>query len=253
MNKKDIQALQKGFKNFRDFILELCFPNKCILCKELCTSEICDKCIAQYPISLEKRCMCCSKFIKDLELEFCEDCIKLKKNFEQGGSLWKHEGKVQESIYRFKYKNHRIYAKEYGRLLTETYAIKLRQWKPQAIVAVPVHKSRQRKRGYNQAQLLVDEVIKNVNKGFGVNLKDLGGVLFRNKSTTFQKKLDNKQRVENIQGAFGIKKDIKLPERILIVDDIYTTGATLNELAKLLKKKGAKEVYFLAISIGQGF
>lgn len=253
MNKKGIQVFLKGYKSFKNIMLELLYPNTCILCGNISIRGICQICNKEYPINLENRCMCCSKIMKDCENEYCQDCIKVEKHFIQGGSLWLHKGKVQESIYRFKYKNHRIYGETFAQLILGTYGEKLKEWKPQAILGVPVHRARRKVRGYNQAEILSIELSREIKIKYGVHMDDITKCLYRNKKTIVQKKLDNKDRVKNIQGAFGIRGEVVLPKKVLIIDDIYTTGATINEIAKLLKKNGVNEVYFLTISIGQGF
>lgn len=197
--------------------------------------------------------MCCSKPMLTLELEYCQDCIKSKKLFKQGGSLWKHQGDVKGSIYRFKYNNHRIYAKAYAHLIVTNYKHLLVKWKADALIAVPIHSSRRRKRGYNQAGILTTEIQKEINNTFHVGIIDISDSMKRVKSTGYQKELDNRERKLNMQSVFRLKGNIKVPEKVIIVDDIYTTGATVNEIAKVLLKNGAKEVYFLTISIGQGF
>lgn len=234
-------------------ILNLIYPPTCILCQSLSTTGLCEKCKVDYPITIDKRCMRCSKFIEDKESEYCQDCKGSKKYFIQGVSLWVHKGKVKKSIYRFKYQNHRIYAREYAKLIVFYYGDKIKEWGPEAVVGVPIHKSRFRSRGYNQAQVLAKAIVDEIKLVYGVDIKECTRDTYRNKNTGFQKRLDNKQRIKNLQGVFGVKKGVVLPNKLLIIDDIYTTGATLNELAKILKENGAMELYFITISIGQGF
>ncbi len=252
MNKNDIQALQKGLENFNNFLLDLFYPPVCVMCGRLSSEGLCEECKKDYPINLGKRCLRCSKFIEDVEKEYCQDCIKVKKHFIQGVSLWKHSGRVKQSVYRFKYQNHRVYAKVYANLLVKVYGDKLKLWAPQAILGVPVHRSRERSRGYNQAHVLSKAIVSEIRQEFGLDIPEITHYTYRDKNTGFQKVLDDKQRIQNLQGVFGLKEGIVLPEKVLIIDDIYTTGATLNELAKLLKKNGVKDVYFMCISIGQG-
>lgn len=76
--------------------------------------------------------------------------------------------------------------------------------------------------------------------------------LFRVRRTRPQKQLDDQEREQNLQGAFGISRRWRAPANVLVVDDIYTTGSTIHKAAKLLKKAGVEKVYFLTISIGQG-
>lgn len=252
MNKQDIQALQNVLKNFSEIILCLLYPYTCVLCGSLCDDGFCNRCKKEYPFIMGARCMCCSAPIKLSATEYCDACMGTKKAFHQGGSLWLHTGEIKRSVYRFKYHNHRIYARTYARLLVQMYQEKLMEWKPHCIIGVPIHKDRKKIRAYNQADVLGVEVCKEIKTQLEVYIPFEKNLTQRNKTTTFQKKLNNKERSLNIHSVFEVNTEIILPKKILIVDDIYTTGATLNELTKVLKKAGVEEVYFLTISIGQG-
>lgn len=249
MNKRDIQALVNGFKNFSACALELFYPSVCVICGRLSAHGVCEKCKKEYPIIMESKCMCCGKPIEKEEAEFCEDCKSNKKLFYQGRSLWVHRDKVKTSIYLFKYKNRRIYGETYAKLLVAVYGRLIEEWNPSCIIPVPVHKKRRRKRGYNQAEVLAQYLVQELRGNISLNTR----LISRNKETGFQKVLDNKQRKKNISGAFKISREYEVPETVLIVDDIYTTGATMNEMAKILRGAGVRKVVFLTISVGQGY
>lgn len=253
MNKKDIQALKRGFRSFNIFIMQLFYPNKCVMCGKLSEKDICDRCKITHPVIAEPRCMCCGKPVHSDEIEYCNDCMIQVRFYDQGRSLWLHSGNVKKSIYRFKYKNNRINAKVYARLLVEFNQTFLERWKPEGIVPIPIHAKRRRKRGYNQAEVLAREIKEELQKEMYREVPIITDVIYRKKETKYQKKLDNYQRRKNIKGAFGMKKSKKLPASILVVDDIYTTGATIQEVSKLLRDFGVEQVVFLTISIGQGF
>ncbi len=193
--------------------------------------------------------MCCGKPIVEEEAEYCQDCQENLPKFTQGRSLWLHKGEVKQSIYQFKFHNRRVYGDVYGRLLAKRYERYLVKWDIDYIVPVPIHSHRRRIRGYNQAEVLAKAFQNHLIVKIPIDNK----LLYRKKETIFQKKLDNKQRRSNIRGAFGLQKKCIIEKNILVIDDIYTTGATLNEIATVLKKNGASNVYFLTISIGQGF
>ena len=111
---------------------------------------------------------------------------------------------------------------------------------------IPLHASRKRQRGFNQSEVIAR------------GLAELTGipcrtdVLFRIRKTVPQKRLDPIGRTANLKGAFGVSKRWNACENVLLIDDIYTTGATVEKAAKMLKKAGCRNVYFLTISIGQG-
>ncbi len=249
MNKNVIQALMKGYKNFRKITLELLYPNTCVLCGELSYYGVCDNCKTHNPLIHEPRCMRCGKPINSEEKEYCNDCANGNKSFEQGRSLWLHSGNVKQSIYRFKYKNKRIYTKTYAYLFVREFGVWIEQWKPDCIIPIPIHSKRRRERGYNQAEILASAI----REELGNSIPVMTGVIYRKRVTIHQKKLDNHQRRKNIKGAFGMRNSRGLPRKVLVIDDIYTTGATLQEVSKLLQEHGVREVRFLTISLGQGF
>lgn len=249
MNKSDIQVLTNGYKNFKELIKELCYPTTCILCGELDSRGLCAKCAKKNQIIQEPRCMCCGKPLYEYEQEYCNDCVINKKLFQQGRSLWLHKHEVKHSIYRFKYKNKRVYGEKYAELLVKEYGETIANWKPECILPIPVHKHRKRQRGYNQSEILAKALAEELNREYQVNIRVEANVLQRKKETVFQKKLDNRQRRKNLKGAFSMQSEGELPKRILIVDDIYTTGATLQEISKVLVNSGAENVFFLTISI----
>lgn len=252
MNRQDIQVWTNVYKSFKEVIEELLYPSTCVLCGKLEASGLCDRCKKKNPRIREPRCMCCGKPIQKEEEELCSDCMIQKKSFVQGRSLWLHRKEVKQSIYLFKYKNRRIYADKYAELLVKQYEDVLKQWKPQCIIPVPVHPRRRRMRGYNQAEVLGRALRCQIEQRMGVQLPIVVGSVCRKKQTIYQKKLDNRQRRKNISGAFQVQVGYSFPNTVLVVDDIYTTGATLQELSKVLVKAGVENVYFLTISIGQG-
>ena len=113
------------------------------------------------------------------------------------------------------------------------------------IVPVPLHSRRKRKRGFNQAEIVAKVLSENT------EIAMEAGAVKRIKATIPQKDLGDKGRKRNIRGAFTVQKNVK-GENIVLIDDIYTTGSTLDEAARVLKKAGAENVYFLTVSIGQG-
>ena len=153
---------------------------------------------------------------------------------------------MADSISRFKYGGRTEYASFYGRELYE----KKRQWlmaiRPQALVPVPVHASRKRKRGYNQAELIAREL--SACSGIPVNT----ALIRRERKTRPLKALSQTERQNNLKRAFKIcQNDVKL-KTIVIIDDIYTTGSTVDEMARVLAGAGVTRVYFMALTIGRG-
>ena len=120
----------------------------------------------------------------------------------------------------------------------------IRRWNPDVIIPVPLHRARRRKRGYNQAQILAE------NLGRMLRIPVDSKSLARKKKTSPQKKLGHNERKKNLKNAFAVTPAFRPVRK---VHDIYTTGNTLDAAAKSLKEKGVEKVYFLTISIGQGY
>ena len=132
----------------------------------------------------------------------------------------------------------------YSQEVVERLGEQLRLWNPDAIIGVPLHKARERKRGYNQAEILASQISDKMGIPFEKKM------VLRQKNTLPQKGLDALQRQNNLKKAFIIREnDVKL-DTVLIIDDIYTTGSTVDEIAKTLQLSGVRRVYFLALAGG---
>lgn len=232
-------------------ILKLClgilYPQTCCFCGKVSRKPICKACEGKITYIKEPRCKKCGKPVRYPEQEYCMDCGRERKNFEQGRSLWIHKGLVPWSIYQFKYHNKRIYGEFYAKELYRLYGRKIKEWEIDVIVPVPLHPKKRRIRGYNQAEILAKELGKL--SGIPVETKWISRVRY----TEPQKKLDNKERKKNLRDAFYVDGDRKIYSRVLLIDDIYTTGSTIDTIAKQLLEKCNKKTWFFTISIGQDF
>ena len=190
--------------------------------------------------------MKCGKPVRYKEQEYCYDCSRTYHYFDRGAGLWLHKEPVSTSIYQFKYHNQRFCADFYALEMAGRYGALITEWSPEAIVPVPLHSTRRRKRGYNQAEILADEI------GGIFHIPVLNQLIRRVKDTDPQKKLDHRKRKQNIKKAFVPAAHVGKMRAVLIIDDIYTTGATIDAVAKVLKDESIQKVYFLTVSIGQG-
>lgn len=190
--------------------------------------------------------MHCGKPLQREEEEYCRDCGNRSSHIRQGRSVWLHRGRVPGAIYRFKYHNKRRYGKVFASEMARCFGDELKRWGIGLIVPVPLHASRKRRRGFNQAEVIADEL----SRLTGIPMRN--DVLFRIRRTRPQKQLGENERRQNLQGAFAVRKNLDLSENLLLIDDIYTTGSTVERCAKMLRLAGAENVYFLTISIGQG-
>ena len=191
--------------------------------------------------------MKCGKQLETEEQEYCHDCATREHVFDRGVAAFAYSDSMKKSMYAFKYNNRREYAQFYADAIAEKYGDIIKIWGPQVIVPVPLHKARLRKRGYNQAEILA----KALSRRLGIPVD--AGCLLRIKNTTPQKKLNDRQRCNNINNAFQMTKYSVEYKKILLIDDIYTTGATINECAMVMKKSGVEKVFFATVCIGRGF
>ena len=208
-----------------DLILNLLFPEKCVLCQKLLTKGEIDLC---------KPCRCDNSAF---------DHRKSTPQFlDSFAAVWYYEGNVRNSLLRFKFGGTRCYAKSYGRLL----AMHLQQEYPEGwdiLTWIPVSSRRKRKRGYDQVKLIADAA------GRELGMKPTP-LLKKIRHNPPQSSLsDASHRSANVLGAYRVI-DPKLiaGRRILLLDDILTTGATASECARVLKAAGAKEVHCAAMA-----
>lgn len=190
--------------------------------------------------------MKCGKPVRSEEQEYCRDCGKRGHAYEQGRSLWLHVPPVTQAIYQFKFHNKRYYGDIFAREMACRYGQWIRAHEVEEIIPVPLHPSRMRARGFNQACLLAERLSCELRIPVGKH------VVYRIRNTKPQKQLNDQERGKNLKQAFGVSRQWKAPRSVLLVDDIYTTGSTIDRISKVLKKAGVQKVYFLTISIGQG-
>lgn len=208
---------------------------------------ICVPCQGKIPCLREPLCKKCGKSIPDIRAEYCGDCAGKKHSYDMGRAVFSYEGRVKESLYRFKYSNRREYGVFYAQQAVAVWGDWISRRNVDAIIPVPLHRSRRQKRGYNQAEIFGRELSRQT----GIPLRT--DVVNRVKNTRPQKELDQHQRQKNLKKAFIISGSIVQLNRVLLVDDIYTTGSTVDGVAQVLKDAGIREIYVLCISIGGGY
>lgn len=239
---------QKKRRNrWTDNLLGLLYPHTCPICERVTEEEICSACKKKLPYIEEPRCMRCGKPLNRENQEFCYDCERHPSAYERGYALWLHGGGVQRCIYQFKYHNRRIYGRFFAKELFSRYGEAVRRWDIATIIPIPLSRKKRRIRGYNQAEILAVEFGRMA--GIPVDRRSL----VRVRHTRPQKQMNARERRTNVRNAFAWKGEKKIHGNVLLIDDIYTTGNTIESAARELKKAGAGKVYFLTISIGQGY
>lgn len=229
-------------------IVDGLFPKSCPMCDEILPKgrDICCGCEEKLVYIIEPKCKKCGKKLENEKLEYCVDCSKNRHYFNQGIAAFLYNDKVSKSIYRFKYHNRRTYAGFYGKAIATMYGADIKKWNCHMIIPVPIHSKKKIKRGYNQAALIAKELGKNLS--MPVSEK----ILYRVRNTKPQKEMEKATRKKNVENAFKIYENVVKYKKIILVDDIYTTGSTIDACAKELLQAGATEVYFISLSIGHG-
>ena len=234
---------------FLSLLADLVYPPRCPVCNDIVTAGgggICENCRQKISYVTEPYCMKCGKPIENEENEFCRDCLDKKHSFNEGRSVLVYDEYMSRSIYRFKYNSKKEYARIYGQLISDRLGSKIRSWNADALLPVPIHKSRMKKRGYNQATLIAREVSKRLN----IPVRD--NILIRKTQTKAQKSLGAAERENNLKKAFIVRKNSVKLNTVIVIDDIYTTGSTIDAVSAVLKESGVSNVYFVTLCIGRG-
>lgn len=226
-------------------LLHYLFPPRCPFCDEITKDGVCIDCKSKLEIVSDPFCMKCGKPLEDATKELCADCSRTTHCFCGGRALLVYDDLVKHSIYRFKYASRKEYARVYAAMMACRFRAYIDQISPDMLIPVPLHKSKMRKRGYNQAQLIA----KCLEKEWKVPSR--ADIIRRVKKTRPQKELSRAERQNNLKKAFKIiENDVKL-KTIILIDDIFTTGSTMDALAEVLLQSGAARVYFITLAIGR--
>ncbi|MCR5269344.1 MAG: ComF family protein [Lachnospiraceae bacterium] len=229
-------------------LFDLLFPPRCIVCDrplERSESGVCRSCEKGIHEIRAPYCMKCGKELRSDGETFCEDCLRREHKYDSGRSLFLYNEPMKKSLYRFKYHGRKEYAAYYGRILADHLGEWIISIAPDALIPVPLHDKRLKKRGYNQAELIARALAKRL------RVPVIPDLLIRILATEKQKNLNETERENNLKKAFKTtENDVKL-DTVLLIDDIYTTGATVDSAAACLKNAGVRKVHVLTLCIGR--
>ena len=231
-------------------MIDLLFPKRCPLCQTVMNfgiSGVCEECEKNLCWVKDPVCLKCGKTIQDSEMEYCTDCMKIQKSFERCYPAFDYEGKIKDSLYEFKYKNQRQFADFYCDCIIKRHGKELKNLSLDGVIPVPVHTRKKKYRGYNQAQLIANKISK------ALKVPLYSDYLVRITDTNPQKELDDRQRMKNLKNAFKIAENVVKLDTVLLVDDIYTSGATMEACTIALKDVGVGKVYCASVAIGRGY
>lgn len=222
-------------------LLDFVFPPLCLGCGEFNAhqADICENCLNRIDTYSHPICLNCFEMIPDDEkCPFCRD--KYVPLFAYGNYV----SPLREIIIQFKFKGITTPAATFAALLFEQFKQRLHSLGAVMLIPIPLYPSREKHRGYNQAVLLTKQLA-----GL-LELPAKEDILFRVKKRKPQAKLDFEKRVRNIKGVFAVAEDAETAEKLILVDDVVTSGATVTEAKRELEKAGYRVCAVIAIAHG---
>jgi ComF family protein len=228
-------------------VSDLFFPNGCIVCGKATTNaNICPQCMYELNHIEPPFCTKCGKpFTSNKGIShICYDCIKDKNKFIMSRAVFEYNGATVKLIHRFKFGDQVNLSSFFSDELIKLYNIHFAAQGINAILPVPLSIRRLKHRSYNQTQLLAKRLSEKL------SLPIFTQVLEKAKETPPQSRLSAEKRHENVKDAYRVTNNLLLKgKKVLLIDDVITTGATVNACTKALMRAGIKQVYVMAIAM----
>lgn len=224
-------------------IIKAFYPDICPVCGKIMERvDVCDECKKYVKVIKGAGCIKCGRAIDRNKL-ICRDCKNINHFFEENISIFEYNDWMAKCIYQYKYQNARLYADYFVAETVKNYKYRIKSWNADVIVAVPIYYKKKIRRGYNQAEEFARRLAK------ALNIKYDADYIIRRKSTVPQKELTSQMRRENLQDAFAVNKNkIGKYRRVIIADDVYTTGSTIDSCANIMKRAGVENIYGVCIT-----
>lgn len=196
------------------FILNLIYPNVCGICNKQDKEDLCEKCEIKF------------KKIAKIKIHEVQD-----KNFKKHLYLFKYEGLIKQKLIDYKFNEKPYIYKSFVKFMINNKKVCAFLKSYDIIIPVPIHKHRNRERGYNQSTLIAEGLAKQIS-----TLNCVEDVLYKTRNIAPQSGKTKAERIRDVVGTYEIKNKEKIMGRkVLLLDDIYTTGSTVNECCKVLK------------------
>ena len=221
-------------------LLDLLFPPRCVSCKAT-YNWLCQKCLSQIAFITPPVCEYCGTPVAPAA-PACKQCQNNSLQYIDGirSASYFEDNPIRPAIHFLKYRNHKAVAFILATILAEAY--RRYQLTVNVIVPVPLHPARLRERGYNQSELLAKAM------GYMLNISVNSGALQRTRSTKSQMTLNIMARHQNVAEAFACGNFAGSGQTVLLIDDVCTTGSTLDACADALKKSGVATVWGLTLA-----
>lgn len=229
-------------------MIEWMYPVRCPVCFEIVMpkGELLHSCCAKKLVYLEEPiCKKCGSPVTEEE-EYCAECLVSDRGWDEGRSVFEYHGVARRALRQVKKEGTKELVRFFVQELKQSQRDFIRRAAPQCIVPVPLHPTKQRIRGFNQAELLA----RALGEELGIPVRLL---LKKVNKTKDQKSLNRVMRKRNVKDAFVADRQEwgqEVPETVLLLDDVVTTGSTLTACALALKEQGVKRVVFLTVCAG---
>ena len=228
-------------------MLDWIYPPTCISCRHLLELNnkpqrylwLCSVCENLFEAIDENTCNICGK---PTQYDICESCRSKKFFFDKNTAIYLYDDLIRDLLHSMKFRNKRHIAIGLGRLMAK----QIKEIPPSTVlVPVPMHKKKQSERGFNQSSIIAA----GISKAFNIPVEE---ILIRTRDTPPQHGLHPAMRIENVYDAFNINKNHSPQDKhIIVIDDIFTSGSSLNECARVLKENGAAIVESMTLCIVQ--
>ncbi len=234
--------MNKIFK-IQEKIINLIYPQTCGICGKINNKTVCSKCNIQ--LKKQEKIGILTK--EKLE----ENSLEMEKHFEELMYIFKYEGQIRELILDYKFNEKSYMYKTFVNFLLKNKKIFENIKKYDKIIPVPISKKRYKERGYNQSLLIAKEISMQISYETNNNIKLelVNNCLIKTKNIIEQSKLNKEDRQHNIQGVYTLKNGSILTNKsILLIDDIYTTGSTVNECSRVLQQAKPNKIGVLVLA-----
>ena len=224
-------------------IINLIYPQTCGICGKINNKTICSKCNIQ--LKKQEKMGILTK--EKLE----ENSLEMEKHFEELMYIFKYEGQIRELILDYKFNEKSYMYKTFVNFLLKNKKIFENIKKYDKIIPVPISKKKYKERGYNQSLLIAKEISMQISYETNNNIKLelVNNCLIKTKNIIEQSKLNKEDRQHNIQGVYTLKNGSILTNKsILLIDDIYTTGSTVNECSRVLQQAKPNKIGVLVLA-----
>lgn len=233
--------------NLKEYALNIISPPRCMSCNSRMPVKskavFCYDCSKEYKLNKGKVCQRCSKPILKNADTTCRECKSTKIYYLKNVSRYLYKGCIKNAVQNMKFKRRMWISYEFGKALCKTVAEEYHGISFDMILYVPMTPLGEWERGFNQSR----EIASVISEELGIPIKDK--ILYKKPGTKTQSGLNRKERIENIKNAFIVRNSKLLTDKtVLLIDDVFTTGSTVNECARMLKRNGALAIYTATVA-----